>query len=346
MKRFLLIIVLFLIQISIYAQKTVEKKEYWDVWKLKPKTIWHELGDGTKHGIEKVFYENDGTLFSKKTYDYGKLLNYTKYFQDGSINILRNNNKEGKAHGVQQCYEFNKGTRWLKANAKVDNDKLLEYSEYYLPNKPKLLLLTNGVKKEFSRFDEEGNKIAYLNIENGKLSGYTDSHIIFKDNQFESIKINGLTLQKEGRFYYVKIDEAKEDESPSTGYYVIPDSTSYDFYSEFTYSEYFGIPEFSINLYLVGLKGEEEQSSLQLQYLEYRPTDAFASTFFRYYLKNHLVRDSLYCEYQEGSNFQKKSMEVLFKKDEIVWEKEYWENGNLKSVKEGKVSKSYNENGL
>src|SRR6056297_2244944 len=124
MKRIILILVLIsAVNLTINAQQTVQKKEYYDFYETELKRSWHELGDGTKHGMEKFYFkeEDGGKLAYKINYYKGVPIDLTSYYQDGSIAIKGQKNKDNNYDGEQKFYLFQNGNRFLRAEALVDD---------------------------------------------------------------------------------------------------------------------------------------------------------------------------------------------------------------------------------
>ena len=163
------IIFLFTLVVFVYSAlfsqqpiKTIEKKEYYDIFKTKIESITHVTADGKFHGECKGFYES-GVLKDKAIWYLGVCIQESHNFETGQLNWIYNKNKSGDFHGEQKIYKIVDGMPKLQKYAKLNNGKVIEFS--YDDGYGKFTLKDNIYK-----YYDDNNKVSFK-IENGKING-------------------------------------------------------------------------------------------------------------------------------------------------------------------------------
>jgi hypothetical protein len=154
----------FIIDFIIYSQSTVQRTEYFDWRKTKISHTWFELGDGTKHGSEKYYYEN-GKLELEYVWLKGDIKKVLAYYNDGTQRLISNHFNRWILDGEVKYYKWQDGTRFLQYNGlskKVvnqDYDKvsLMEYN--YGPNKKLFSYIDNGTSQQYQEYANSTERI-------------------------------------------------------------------------------------------------------------------------------------------------------------------------------------------
>jgi len=195
MKKLMTLMLSLCLGSMLLAQNLVEKKDYYDLFETKIKTVWHEKGDGSKHGIENGFYEN-GELKYTHNWENGVWTSLKYYFQDGQTRIEAKRLSSGKFDGQQLFYLFENGQRYLKVKAIVATDVVKEYYFYEKPNILGWSLIFNDNTYIYKKYNSTGSEIANISIASGLVTGvieqidYENSKFILKDNNIVSFKDN------------------------------------------------------------------------------------------------------------------------------------------------------------
>ena len=154
----------FIIDFIIYSQSAVQRTEYFDWRKTKISHTWFELGDGTKHGSEKYYYEN-GKLELEYVWLKGDIKKFLAYYNDGTQRVISNHYNRWILDGEVKHYKWQGGTRFLEYNGlakKVDNhdyEKVSFMEYYYAPNKKLFSYSDNGIVQEYIEFANSTERI-------------------------------------------------------------------------------------------------------------------------------------------------------------------------------------------
>lgn len=352
MKKIFYVIVAIYFSTNLYSQNTVEKKEYYDVWETQIKRIWHELGDGNKQGVEKSYYAN-GEIKYIHNWVNGTWISLKYYFQDGQIRLESNKNINGEYDGEQLFYLFENGKRYLKVKAIVSNDVVNEYYFYEHTN-----LLGWSIKKTindytYKKYDREGNEIVNITLSDGTFSGiisktdYDKYKLYIENNSIKTFESNGR-LTKEVRPDLIFSDYEQE-------------GLLWKMYRSKTHKHEYQIQgELLIDLYNVQIAYDIKVKELKFkrEFIWYPdPTTSSVKTSI-----NTLV-NSIFSQYTEDSiktavnSEGSKVKEIKYDNGKLIWTKDYWDNGKIKTQKFGERKYtlsgfntqrilSYNEDGI
>jgi antitoxin component YwqK of YwqJK toxin-antitoxin module len=323
----------------VLSQKTVEKISYYDYWELQKKKVWHELGDGTWHG-DVHSYREDGTLQSYALMDYGVLLSKTFYFQNGEVLSQMNNNNDGVKHGTQELYTMDRGKKFLKARAEVENGFVKEYKCYFKEGALNFSYTNDGTTGCFKRWDEEGNQTLEISVADGKVTDFEFFGLVLKENRFESVGISTVTSEiKEGRYY---ICTNFNYEPKSFGYYKIPEQHHFLFDATFNYSDNLYLA-FNLDLDLEEKFNDETRFILVLNNEDYDDSNKWSHSAngFKYYLSK-LTKDGEYKSYDNNGLCYKIGYEDGTEK----WKKNFYSDGSLRMYTNADSTMEYNEAGM
>ena len=131
MKKLIIVLMAICFMQVSYAQKTIKKKEYYDYYETQLKRTWSELGDGTYHGVENG-YDKGGNKIYTANWDRGICLKVQVFYQDGSLALLRQKNKNDNFNGKQEYYLFKEGQRFLKSSANAIDGEIIEFKTYFV----------------------------------------------------------------------------------------------------------------------------------------------------------------------------------------------------------------------
>lgn len=328
------IIVLFYV-LNLHSQ-TTEKKNYYDYWETKIKTVWHEKGDGNKHGVEKGYYEN-GEL--KYTHDWvnGVWTTLKYYFQDGQIRIEATKSTDNKFIGEQKFYLFEKGERYLKVKAVVDNDNVTEYYFYEHPNKLGWSITKNGSILNYKKFDKSGNAIVDISFADGKFSGlisqtdYDTYKLQIENNAIKQFESNGRVTKEVSEGLILSDYEQK--------------GLNWTLYRKLSNKHVYEIQdELIVDLYNAQLAYDVKVKELKYQREFVWYPDPTTSSVK---INVNSLTNSIFAQYADDSvktarNPQGKIIqEIKYDKGKLIWTKDFWDNGNVKTQKFGEYKLSY-----
>jgi antitoxin component YwqK of YwqJK toxin-antitoxin module len=161
----------FAFHLGVFSQTAVQRTEYFDWQKTKIAHTWFELGDGTKHGSEKYYYDN-GKLQVEYIYSKGDIKKALSYYSDGTQGLISNHFNRWILDGEVKYYNWLNGIRFLQYNgvakkeANQDYDKVSLMEIYFAPNKKLLSFTDNGIIQEYIEYanstrhtDELGNYV-------------------------------------------------------------------------------------------------------------------------------------------------------------------------------------------
>jgi antitoxin component YwqK of YwqJK toxin-antitoxin module len=221
--RFTLTLLLVITVFITLAQKTVEKKQYYDAANTKLKKVWSETTDGKMTGKCLDYYES-GKVAIKSVYYNDDLLKMEEYFETGKLKYVLNKNKAGKFHGKQELYKIVDGKPVLERYALLEDGKILEYY-WYNASGTFLIYFKNNVYK---KFDSKGNLM--IEIINGNINGTMENGVIensrivkYKDTR------NVLTILPDKKHYEYKFyyyTKTQDTVLVQHGFYVLKSDTS------------------------------------------------------------------------------------------------------------------------
>jgi len=324
---------------SVFAQQTVEKKEYYDVWKTQIMEIWHETGDGKRHGTDKTFYKS-GKIHYETIYDLGRDISWKEYDQAGNLILHTNKNTNGEFEGEQKEWELINGKPVLVKYAKVHNGNLLEYREGKSTPYDK-----HFINNTYKEYDSNG-KLSF-SIINGKINGKQffstnsygdkiietnnpdDYYIEVIDNRISEINCKNYSLKilPGNKYFYYKSKGSNVEE----GYYKLTDdyTNNIDFDRASLSAQGLNYMDFNLKKYYF-------DNAPNYQYLN--------DKIFRDKLA---VKDSVWLSFRNGA----KEREEFFRDGKKITEKVYYSNGQIKKEEMYDAAgfaidyTTYNENG-
>lgn len=325
MKTILITILSMLISIVMSAQSLTEKKEFYDWAETKVKTSWFEKGDGTKHGIEKGFYEN-GKIKYIHNWENGIWTSLKYYYQDGQTRIESIKSKNDEYNGQQLFYLFENGQRYLKAKANVVNNQVKEYYYYEKPNRIGWCLLLKDGNYNYIKYSNEGKELVNINFIQGKISG-----------NIEDPNYDGFILRVKENNIISFISDGRETKEISNGIIVSEypqGKLNWTLFRKKTYNYNFDvINEIILDLYNVQIaldskvkekayKNENVWSPDPITAPTLNNIGKLANIIFEQYLEDSIKvgRNQLGVILEE----------VKYLKGKEVWTKQYWENGKIR----------------
>ncbi|MFH1118252.1 MAG: hypothetical protein V1775_00405 [Bacteroidota bacterium] len=185
-ERFILFCTLFTaLNFALNAQQAVQKKEYYDWTEKQIKRTWHELGDGTYHGVEKAYYESGELAYTYK-YVKGKVTYIKALYEDGQPSMEIYADNESNYNGIQSYYFYENGNHYLKAQAKAIAGVFSEFKSFNNSGEILWSYHFNGTVKEYKEYENE-KLVTHLKFENSHVTGIIGNEVIITDNYIQSI---------------------------------------------------------------------------------------------------------------------------------------------------------------
>lgn len=197
MKKILLgFLALCLLSLNAIGQKTI--KTYHDPYaQKKVKEVYTVNSDGAKDGLYQLFESNGAKLIvaNYKNGNFnGNVKEYMIMCDPGKEKLkLDENYLNGQKHGNCKKWGSEQGKHFLQYEAKFDNGKLLEETEYYSNGKKKSFATLIGICSEWY---SNGNKKEEFSVDtykkNGKYTSWHENGKIKETGNYENGYKNGL----------------------------------------------------------------------------------------------------------------------------------------------------------
>ena len=364
MKKLISIASIFVICITSLFSQTIQKKNYYDVWETKIKTVWHELGDGTLHGIQKGYDEN-GKLQYTHVWERGVWTSLKYYYQDGQTRIESKKLSSGKFDGQQLFYLFDKGQRYLKVKAVVNADVVKEYYFYEKPNVLGWSLIFLDDSYIYKRYKPANYETVDITISSGLISGVIEKtgndnfKLVLKNNNIISFinsnsfyNSNEVTNEVSSGLIFSELNQKNQS---STLYRIKTKNCNFKVETKldldlFNYQLSLSV---TVNEYKDRFSWDldpmYDNSKTDINSLIYTIFNQYQDSIKAYKNANgEKVSETKYDngkeiwtkEYSENGNIitcKNANGEILtetkYDNGKEIWTKEYWENGNVKSQK-------------
>ncbi len=339
MKKIIVFQILIIMQLGLIAQQTVQKKEYFDYFETQLKRTWHELGDGTYHGIEKAYYES-GKVGYIYNYFRGKPTEIKVFYEDGLPSMEIHCNDESDYNGTQSYWLYEKGKHYMKAQAKAVNG---EYSEFKSFDQSGNMLWSYNSDGKTDEYKEYENKavVTHLKFSEGHVSGFIGDKMKVENNEIQLINEPNVKGEIVDGKLYMQNDDSK--------------------WNSQRVKIYDNLVGLKVGLYITHpSRGKMFDFRMKLVKQDDRETELTDNEHNNYYGYSYTTVYEKFNDLAKMTNYLleqyvwdgKATMEVngitqkeaLYDKGVIKSEKEYDNNGNLIYLAEGKIKTWFNAN--
>jgi hypothetical protein len=206
-RKIIILFALIGLSITVFAQPTMEKKDYYDVLKTQIKRIYNVNGNGLIQGDDKLYYKS-GKIEAMQKWNNGRLVQTTAYFETGTLQYVKNY-KDRKYEigeneepiGEQKFYEHKDGKHYQYLYINIANNEIIEFKYFDINGK-----ITDQYKKDAYLKIHSSN----FAIKNGYLSGnglYDGEYSIdIKDGKLLSVEYAKNTFAKNDIIPYFEVN--------------------------------------------------------------------------------------------------------------------------------------------
>ncbi|MDH6305578.1 antitoxin component YwqK of YwqJK toxin-antitoxin module [Parabacteroides sp. PH5-13] len=154
--------------------------EYLETYKDGDVKVKGKYINGKKDGLWESLHSDGSRKGGSETYKNGVVIRRVTYYTDGSIEMERNFNDQGKQHGIEKKYAYEGGH--LTSEKNFVNGK-------QVGKQMRRVSSNNGSFFEYSNYNESGKK-------------HGEYREVFEDNKKEKTKGQYVNDKKDGKWYY------------------------------------------------------------------------------------------------------------------------------------------------